>query len=305
MIHDVLVAYDSSPSSNRALLYAADLAQRTGATIHVTYVQEVSLGPFVRGDPTPAAGEEERMEKIRERLKEACRAAMSARALDLSDDAFRFHVERSRSAASSLEDYARETGVDLIMMGTQGHRGIKRAVVGSVAREMLRTAPCPVFTTRVHEDEDLTRETTVERVVVPIDFSEPSKRALSYAGQFASVYGAPMKLVHVIEALHLPSIYELESPDVSNQKVKERAKRTLEEWGTEVRASGHPVTYEVRSGDSAPYIVDAASARTDLLVMATRGRSGLRRTVLGSVTEEVVCEAHGPVLATRIISEEP
>jgi len=299
MIRDLLLAYDSSPSAKRALLYAAGVAQRTGATIHVAYVKEVSLGPLAKGDPSPVAGEKNLLDDLRGQLNEACRAALDAHALDLQEDTLCFHARRSGAAAPSLVHLAEETEVDLIVMGTQGHRGLKQAFVGSVAREVLRTAPCPVWTTRAFDDESI-GEADVERVVVPVDFSEPSEAALRYAGRIAALYEVPIKLVHVVEPQKVPSVYELESPKISNRTIKARAEQALEEWAEDVGADGRAVSYVVQHGDPASIILEAAPARSDLLVMATRGLSGLRRTMLGSVTEEVVCEAEGPVLAGRI-----
>lgn len=300
MIDRLLLPYDSSPSSKRALLYAVDVAQRTGAMLHVVHVREVSLGPMVKGDPSPVAGEEELLDDLRDQLEEGVRAALDAYGLELPDDRVRYHATRSQAAAPSIVRTAEETETDLIVMGTQGHRGLRRAVLGSVAREVLRTAPCPVLDTRALDDDDPIETTDVERVVVPVDFSEPSEAALRYAGRAASLYEAPIKLVHVVEPPSLPSVYELESPKISSRKVKARAEQALEEWGAELTADGHEVTYIVHHGDPAPLILDAAPARTDLLVMATRGLSGLRRTMLGSVTEEVISRAEGPVLAGRV-----
>jgi len=304
MIRDLLLAYDSSPSSKRALLYAADVAQRTGATIHVAYVKEIPLGPFVKGDPSPVAGEKKLLDDVREKLTQACHAALDAHALDVSDDTLCFHARRSGAAAPSLVDLAEERGVDLLVMGTQGHRGLRQAFVGSVAREVLRTAPCPVLTARALDDGEPRGETAVERVVAPVDFSESSEAALQYAGRVASLYEVPIKLVHVVEPRTAPSVYELESPKVSNRTVKARAEQALEEWAATVQPDGRDVSYVVQHGDPASIILESAPAQSDLLVMATRGLSGLRRTMLGSVTEAVVCGAEGPVLAGRVFPAE-
>lgn len=299
MIRNLLLAYDSSRSAKRALLYAAGVAQRTGATIHVAYVKEVSLGPLVTGDPSPVAGEEALLDELRGQLKGAFRAALDAHALDLPDDALRFHARRSGAAAPSLVHLAEDVDADLIVMGTQGHRGLRQAFVGSVAREVLRTAPCPVLTTRALDDEVI-GGAAVERVVAPVDFSEPSETALRYAGRIAALYEVPIKLVHVVEPQKVPSVYELESPKISTRTIKARAEQALEERAATVQGDGRDVSYVVQHGDPASILLDAASDRSDLLVMATRGLSGLRRTMLGSVTEEVVCEAEGPVLAGRV-----
>jgi len=293
MIHDILLAQDFSDSSSRALRYALDLADRTDATLHLLHVEEVPLGPLVKGTPSPISGEE----KLLDRFRERCRALPVAN--DLSTLDVQYHVRRGDAVAPTLVDVASDTGIDLIVMGTQGQRGLRRAFLGSVAREVLRTAPCPVLTTRALTDDEASSKPAVERIVVPIDFSDPSHQALRYTGRLTSVYDVPVKLVHVVESPTLPAVYEVESPKISSRKVKARAERTLEEWGRDVLADHHDVSYVVHQGSPASLLLEAAPSPSDLLVMATRGLSGVRRTMLGSVTEEVLSEAPGPVLAAR------
>ena len=303
MIRNLLLAYDFSPSSERALHHAADVVARTGGTLHLLYVKEVPLGPMVKGDPSPMAGEEKLLEDLRARLREQCRPALEAH--DCGSDAVRYHAERSGAVAPSVVRAADHVEADLIAMGTQGQRGLQRAFFGSVARETLRTAPCPVLTVRALPDEEEGAEPAVERVVVPVDFSDPARQTLPYAGRVASLYDVPVKLVHVVEQPRMPTIYGVESPKISGRKVKARAERALEEWGEELRADGRNVSFVVHRGDPASLILEAAPAASDLLVMATRGLSGVQRTILGSVAEEVVCEAVGPVLVGRTFPSAP
>jgi nucleotide-binding universal stress UspA family protein len=299
MIRDILLAQDFSPSSSRALSYAVDLAERTGATLHLLHVEEVPLGPLVQGTPSPISGEEKLLDRFRERFR-SLPVADDLDALDVQ-----YHVERGDAVAPTLVDVAEDAAVDLIVMGTQGHRGLQRAFLGSAAREVLRTAPCPVLTTRALSDEETPSAPSVERLVVPIDFSDPSRQALQYTARLTSVYDVPVKLVHVVEAPTLPAVYEIESPKISTRKVKARAERTLEEWGSDVLGDHHDVSYVVHQGSPASLLLEAAPSPSDLLVMATRGLSGVRRTMLGSVTEEALSEAVGPVLAARTFPTNP
>lgn len=293
MIRDILLPLDFSSSSTRALRYGLDLAERTGATLHVLHVEEIPLGPLVKGAPSPAPGKTKLLEEFRER----CQSLPNTGALNALDVQYR--VERGGAAAPTLIDVAEDTSADLIVMGTQGHRGLQRAFLGSTAREVLRTAPCPVLATRALSDEEPPGPPSVERIVVPIDFSDPSRQALQYTAGLTSVYDVPVKLVHVMESPTLPPVYEVASPKISTRKVKARAENTLEEWGRDVLADHHDVSYVVHQGAPASLLLDAAPSPSDLLVMATRGLSGVRRTMLGSVTEEVLSEATGPVLAAR------
>ena len=298
MIQDILFAHDFSSSSERAFQYAVELARRTEATLHLMYVKEVSLGPMVKGDPSPIAGEEKLRQQLRGKLKEQCQDILNDRAAE--GVGIQYHVERSGAVAPALVNHAKKIDAELVVIGTKGQRGLQGAFVGSVAREVLRTAPCPVLTARALTDEEPSTGGSVRRVVAPIDFSDPAREALRYAGRVASIYDVPIKLVHVVEPPKMPSVYEVESPKITGRKVKGRAERALKNWAQDLLQGSRDVTSVVHQGDPATVILDAAPSAEDLVVMATRGLSGLRRTMLGSVTESVVCEATGPVLAGRL-----
>jgi nucleotide-binding universal stress UspA family protein len=299
MIRDILLALDFSSSSTRALRYGLDLAERTGARLHFLHVEEIPLGPLVKGAPSPAPG----ADKLLKQFKERCQSLPSAEALNALD--VRYRVERGGAVAPTLVDVAEDASADLLVMGTQGHRGLQRAFLGSAAREALRTAPCPVLTTRALSDDEPPAPPSVERLVVPIDFSDSSREALQYAGRLTAIYDVPVKLVHVVEPPTLPAVYEVESPKLSTRNVKARAERTLAEWGRAAVNDHNELSYVVQKGSPASLILEAAPSSSDLLVMASRGLSGVRRTMLGSVTEEVVSKAPGPVLAARTFPVAP
>lgn len=258
------------------------------------------MGPFVGGEPSPQAGEE----RLQRQYRERCRDAMKPYALGPDDDQVSCVVERSAAAAPSLVEYADAHDVDLIVMGTQGRRGVRRALFGSVAEEVLRTAPCPVFTTRVAEEEaEPPPPAAVERVVAPIDFSDPSRAALRYASRLASVYDAPMTLVHVVELPSIPTVYEHEFSGLSPEDIETRVQSVLEDWGDSV-ATEQELSYVVESGDPVPTLLQVAAASSDLVVMATRGLSGVKRTMLGSVAEGVLRQAPGPVVSAQSFPED-
>ena len=291
-LNDLLLAFDFSPSSKRALAYGADLLQRTDARLHLMHVQEVPQGPFQREPRSPVP-----TYKLEEEFEERCQDTLSAHGLDADDDRLTFNAERADAVAPALVRYAESKDVGMIAMGTHGRRGVERAFYGSVAEETLRTAPTPVFTVQSPDDEEAAA--SVERIVAPVDFSNPSRGALQQAGRLATIYEAPLKLVHVVETPDTPSVYGPESPTVTSHKTKEKAETALEDWGSDLAGGELTVSYVVHRGEPAPSILRSAPHETDLIVMATRGLRGVRRAMLGSVTEEVLREANGPVLAAR------
>lgn len=294
MIDHVLCARDFSPASNRAFGYALEIAERTGADLHLMYVEEVSLG-FFSGDPSPAPGREE----LQRQFEERCQDDLPAPSFTPDDDRVSIVTTRSGAVAPALVTYATENDIDLVVMGTQGRRGVERAFFGSVAEEVLRTAPCPVLTTRApaSESEGPPRPEPIDQVVVPVDFSDPSRAALRYASQLASVYGVPLTLLHVVSLPKLPAAYGIEYSEQVDLLTK--AKAEIETWKDELVPEEQESSCIVTSGNPASSILDAASTPGDLIVMATRGISGLSRAMLGSVAEGVLRKAPGPVLSSR------
>jgi nucleotide-binding universal stress UspA family protein len=294
MVQTLLVPLDFSPSSKRALRYAVDLTKRTGAALRLAYVEETPERLIGEGKRSPMPSY-----KLQTRFEARSREVLEAQDLSVDDDRLAFHADRSDAVAPSLVQTAESTDADLIVMGTYGRRGVQRAIYGSVAEEVLRTAPCPVLTVRQREEAPPAADPSVERVVVPVDFSDLSRAALQYAVRFGSLYEVPMRLVHAVEVPTFPAVYETESPKMKTRKAKERAEEELRSWGEDLVEEGVSVSYVVHRGDPMDIVVQATAQAGCLTVMGTRGLSGARRTMLGSVTEAVIREAEGPVLAAR------
>lgn len=300
MIDNILFASDFSAYSERALAHGVDLVEHTGATLHFMHVQEVSLGPFVGGKPSPEPGGG----TLRQEFEERCREALEPFSLTPDDEHVSQVIERSGAVAPAVVEFAEAHEVDLIVMGTHGRRGVRRMLFGSVAEEVLRTAPCPVLTARVREgDEQAPESTSIEHLVVPIDFSDASRSALQYAARLATVYDVPMTLTHVVELPKIPTVYEMQFSDLSPEEIEAKVRTELEEWGHSIETTVPSISYVVESGDPIPTLVDLASAPEDLVVMATHGLSGVKRTVLGSVAEGVLRRAPGPAISGRTFPE--
>ncbi len=142
-----------------------------------------------------------------------------------------------------------------------------------------------------------------ERIVVGLDGSTVSETALSAGAELARRLGVPIHLVRVADLAVVPwgANQAAEAyAELSGEMVreKEKAERYLEGAAQPLRDEGLTVTTEVRSGFAAREL--AASAEPDdLLVVASQGRHGLQRLLLGSVAEEVAKRARSPVLIAR------
>jgi len=134
----ILVPYDFGSASQKALAWAADL-QRTvsGLPLHVMHVLDPA--PLVSTDAVvPVLGEEE-IEEIREELKKAVRAQGALAATE---------VVFAQFVPGTILSEAQRLHANLIVMGTHGRTGLRRAVLGSVAEYVVRHAECPVVTIR-------------------------------------------------------------------------------------------------------------------------------------------------------------
>jgi nucleotide-binding universal stress UspA family protein/mono/diheme cytochrome c family protein len=141
----------------------------------------------------------------------------------------------------------------------------------------------------------------IKRILVPLDFSANSARALDYAHELAKQVGAALHLVHVCEvpSIMTPSLdaYAIAYSDWSQRLGEEAEKLLVKEVARLGDVAG--VTSEVLFGNPAHAIVNAAAAGSDLIVMGTHGHGALMHMMMGNVAERVVRMAPCPVLTVR------
>ena len=144
----------------------------------------------------------------------------------------------------------------------------------------------------------------ISRILVPVDFSPHSERALRYATALAGRHGASVYLLHVVEDPIAAGAWspEVDIPnlrDLQEGLIKE-AERRLERYRTNSEGPRVPMVTAALMGLTAPTITEyAKSLGIDLIVMGTHGRSGLAHLFMGSVAERVVRHAPCPVLTLR------
>lgn len=151
------------------------------------------------------------------------------------------------------------------------------------------------------------------RIVVPLDGSRFSTRALKYASDLASRYQASLLLVQVVQPVRVippvdptgltnPAATSLTFEQASRQDSLNlaRARRYLSRKARQMKALGVATAYQALEGDPADTIMKTARReKADLIIMATHGRSGFKRAILGSVADKVIRESGEPVLVVR------
>jgi len=140
----------------------------------------------------------------------------------------------------------------------------------------------------------------IKRILVPVDFSACSRKALQYALAFAKQFGSEIVLLNVVQ-VNIP-VGEYSSIDFSEleAEVCRNSQEQLNEWAKKEVLEMAPVNVLLRTGSPASVIAEVANHLTaDLIVISTHGRTGLKHVWLGSVAENVVRLAPCPVLVVR------
>jgi universal stress protein A len=145
------------------------------------------------------------------------------------------------------------------------------------------------------------REFALRSILVPIDFSDCSRKALQYAVPLARQFGSRLLLVHVMPVHYfVGSEFGPVDVPVPEQEMRENSERALDRFAREEIGVVVPVATRVCRGQPVQEIVAVArEAGVDLILLSTHGHTGLKHVLLGSVTENVVRYAPCPVLVVR------
>jgi len=290
-MRSILFPTDFSPCAERAYTHAVHLARRLGAKLHVLSVvyheddAETSPMSFL-----PLGSDEL-----------AAQLGLESSTLPEGDDSLEVINAQlqSTSAWRTILEYVDDHKIDLVVMGTHGRHGLDRLLLGSVAEQVVRRAPCPVLTVR-QEHPVPRRPGAIPEIVVPVDFSPFSRPTLKYAVDLARHYGAKLALVHVVEQVNLPNVYGIDPIPVVAPDLQARSLQALEALAADEIPPSQPFDCTVLIGHAGHDIVEFADDRdSDMIVIATHGLTGLKRLLMGSVTEQVVRAAACPVFTVR------
>lgn len=299
-VRNILYPTDFSPSAELAFGHATDFARRLGARLHLLHV--VALHGDVPYDPmfySPAPDDAFARAEVKAlgKLQElaASPAAAGVEMLPV--------VLRSPFPGTAIVEYAQRNAVDLVVMGTHGRRGPSRLLLGSRAEEVLRHAPCPVLTLRDGEDGRVAKRAVPPRgILVPFDFAPPSRKALAEAAALARHCGARLRLLHVMDELPLVDVaggMAVVEASAERQQRLERLRLRLKDVVAYL-APDVGTTIDLRVGKPATEILRASEeAGVDLVVMATRAETGIKRVLFGSIAEEVMRLASAPLLIVK------
>lgn len=295
----VFVGYDFSASSDAALRWVASLQQIGDCRIAVTYVSwpPKETWRFGVGDYSPLTENDLVVRTLLERdLKERC-----AQAFGKGRPKLRV-IANWGSVDEKLIELAKAEAADLIVLGTNQRRGLSRFWLGSVSRGVLHHAPMNVVCVPAADVLKPAAEgiPAYRRVLVPTDFSKQGNRAITFA--FGAVpRGGEVRLVHVIPPA---GGFRRETEATDGSKAKHKQKLTARLGALipeEARIRGIRSRVEIVEHQHPDAAISQAAERfaADLICISSRGRSGLKKKLLGSVTENLMRRSGRPVLVIR------
>lgn len=190
-----------------------------------------------------------------------------------------------------MEAVGRE--VDLIVMGTHGSAPVRQFLLGSVAEKVVRYAPCPVLVC----GRSGRSQGRFERILVPVDFSDASRRAAELALRLARADGAALTFLHVIEDKPRPPYLAADGISLDDPSIREAAEIELRHYGSGFDTGGLTTAHVVVVGRPSREIAEHAEENGyDLVVMCTTGLRGVSRFLLGSTPSRVMRRCAVPVL---------
>lgn len=308
MYRSILVPLDGSPTGEQVLPFAVHIARRSGATLYLAHVYVPYTpdpiyidGTAVIDDRLQSLGREQAetyVSRVRAQLVGETAIPVAASVLDTPGGA-----GGAGAVAQALAERAAVTRADLVLMATHGRSGPARFWLGSVADTLIRLVSAPLLLMRRPSSTVEPRAIPpVRHILIPLDGSPLAEQVLGHALALGKLAGARYTLLHAVN----PHIFVRYSPiadaagDGPEAVLQRRraAERYLDTLAEQLRGAGHRVnTQVVVSSEPAAAILDRADdSDIDLVAIATRGRSGLVRLLIGSVADKVLRGAEVPIL---------
>jgi nucleotide-binding universal stress UspA family protein len=208
----------------------------------------------------------------------------------------------------ALVRHIEESGADLVVMATHGRGAFSRAWLGSVADALLRHTDRPVLLVRPLEDDAPPpgdEDIDFSRILVPLDGSDLGRSILDPALELGSLFGARYHLLRVVSiptespSPYLPYAMPMNAGLIEG--ARQAAVTAMDAAAEELRRRGVEADAEVVVDTQPSHVILTRAAELDsgLVALATHGRSGLSRIVLGSTADKVIRGAPGPVLVLR------
>ena len=310
MYRSLLVPLDGSALSEHALPFASAIAHRSGAQLRLVHVHvPYTANPiFVEGMPVV----DEELHSLRREHERAYLERLSARLVVESIAATACILEplgvgtHAESIADTISRHATAIGADLIVVTTHGRGGMARFWLGSITDALIHVSTVPLLLIPSPDGApDLRHLPPFRQILIPLDGEVLAEHILEHALALGAVMQATYSLLRVVTPVTLlePAPFTTPTdldPDATIRDETE-AQRYLQTIATRLQPDVLDVrTQVVVAQQPAAAILEQIRARQiDLVAIATHGRGGLARMLLGSVADKVIRGAEIPVLLYR------
>jgi nucleotide-binding universal stress UspA family protein len=317
-VDHILVPIDLHDQAESVVMWAALMARTFHCTLTLLHVNEglesIKHHPMAHSQTFPETAEAVTI--WRNTYEQSVQSAFIRLVEQHCRDQSVTTVQLEGRAQVAILDYLEKHPADLVVMGTHGRPWYQKIVIGSTAETVLRAAPCPVLIVpNITNGPPLP---SVKTLLVPTDFSVGGMAGEEWALQLASQGETDVILLHAVEN-PLLDVYDPDTVEIDVKKIMEESRlhppRSAQPFWDHAHQVAHAklttirqqflgvhaqVELIVREGPAAEDILKTAEKKkVDIIVIATHGRTGVRRLLLGSVTEKVIRSAPCPVLAVR------
>ena len=301
MYKRMLVPLDGSELAEAVFPYARELAEKLNLEIILLHVSRPALDAFLH---MRRAYIEHAVEAIKHDLKKPAKAGKPIGVLGEIAEGY---------PAEEILRYADEKAADFILIATHGRSGLKRWTLGSVVDKVLRASKIPVFLVPTGVQGKTYDQWPKKTLIVPLDGSELAGSVLKHVEALTEHPVSPFDevvLVRVCEPPVIPSYYAPEVSEVpfnwgelihqETVRCRKEAEDYLAKIEKQLKERKINVRSEVLAGKAADEVVDYVKKNPfSVIVMATHGRSGLKRLVYGSVAANILHGVSNPIFLVK------
>jgi len=282
-IKNILFATDFSPAANAAAPYATQIARNYDAKVF-----GVHINPFENYAVAAPEAWAAMSDTAEERAKEDS-ARLNKQLAGVQHEV----VIGEGNIWETLNELIQHKGIDLIVLGTHGRSGMGRILLGSVAEEILRQAPCPVLTVGPYVITDPDKAAAMKEILYATDLSTDIPAASPYAVSLAQENQARLALLHVIDTRKTAEVaVPSELTNTKLEKLHKLVSPDAELW-CEPR-------YIVEQGIPADKILESANALgADLIVLGAQPATWMITHLNAGTVYKVVAGARCPVLTVH------
>jgi len=283
---NILLATDFSPASEAALPHAMVIAGQYGSKLYIAHVISPEFRDLQPSETTATMIQQERgstEQKLEPLLSAVRQKGISCQ--PLIGEGVIWDV---------LLDMVQQNDIDLIVVGTHGRRGVSKLLLGSVAEEAFRMAPCPVLTVGPKTSETRSKDVQLGHILYPVEFVPDSSNAAAYAVSLAEEYHAKLTYMKVFEDM-------VPSPEEKAQ-IQEPVRHWMDDHIPAESDLRERTSFELGFGPTAEAILKFASSQgVDLIVMGVRRMDPVMAAHFDKpdTAYDVVCAAPCPVLTVR------